>query len=136
MSKKQTRRSISVSGVTHDRLKDYCELNNTTCSAVVEDLVRKFLGMEERAPNLKKPPVPRVERAVAPTPPPSRTEQIREAVARQDAAAAKTVTLTTPVLEKDGNWKEVDGRKIAPTDEQAKKNGTPLPDLASKIFTF
>lgn len=131
MSKKQTRRSISVSGELYDRLRAHCEANNTTCSGVVEELLRSFLGMEERAPNLKKPPVPRVERAAPPVEPP-RVQQMKEI----QAAKTKEVTLTTPVLEKNGDWKEVDGRKIAPTEEGAKKAGVPLPDLASKIFTF
>lgn len=150
MSKKQTRRSISVSGELYDRLRTHCEANNTTCSGVVEELLRSYLGMEERAPNLKKPPVERVVRPVAPPPPaPTRVDQIRESMARQEPPKAKEVTITTPVLEKNGNWEKkaapvgkvtvcntADEVKAAFKNGDDKKPGIPLEDLASKIFTF
>lgn len=127
MSKKQTRRSISVSGETYDKLQAYVEQHGSSCSGVVEDLLRPFLGLEERAPNLSRPPVKRVERPSAP----NRVEQIKEV----QASKAREVTVTTPVLEKNGNWEEVDGRKIGPV-EPAKPRDPILGDAASKIFTF
>jgi len=134
MSKKQTRRSISVSGELYEKLQAYCQANGKTGSGVVEDLLRSFLGMEERAPNLAKPPIPRVER-VKPVDAPSRVDQMKEIQASKAApVASKEVVLTTPVLEKNGDWE----KKAAPIEPPAegKKAGTPLPDLASKIFTF
>jgi len=48
MAKKQTRRSISVSKGTYERLKAYCETTGTSMSAFVEQRVGDFLGRSER----------------------------------------------------------------------------------------
>ena len=44
MAKKQTRRSISVSRTTYERLKAFCEANNISMSQFVETRVGDFLG--------------------------------------------------------------------------------------------
>ena len=44
MAKKQTRRSISVSRVTYERLKAFCESNGISMSQFVESRVGDFLG--------------------------------------------------------------------------------------------
>ena len=44
MAKKQTRRSISVSRTTYERLKSFCETNNISMSQLVETRVNDFLG--------------------------------------------------------------------------------------------
>jgi hypothetical protein len=44
MAKKQTRRSISVSRVTYERLKAFCETNGISMSQFVETRVGDFLG--------------------------------------------------------------------------------------------
>jgi hypothetical protein len=44
MAKKQTRRSISVSRSTYERLKAFCEANNVSMSQLVETRVNDFLG--------------------------------------------------------------------------------------------
>jgi hypothetical protein len=44
MAKKQTRRSISVSRTTYERLKAFCETNNVSMSQLVETQVNGFLG--------------------------------------------------------------------------------------------
>ena len=49
MAKKQTRRSISVSRPTYERLKAYCETTGTSMSQFVEQRVGDFLGRSERA---------------------------------------------------------------------------------------
>jgi len=46
MAKKQTRRSISVSRSTYERLKAFCEANNVSMSQLVETRVNDFLGGE------------------------------------------------------------------------------------------
>src|SRR6185503_5170550 len=46
MAKKQTRRSISVSRTTYERLKAFCEANNVSMSQLVETRVNDFLGNE------------------------------------------------------------------------------------------
>src|SRR3954469_13073430 len=47
MAKKQTRRSISVSRTTYERLKAFCETNNVSMSQLVETRVNDFLGPSE-----------------------------------------------------------------------------------------
>ena len=49
MAKKQTRRSISVSRTTYERLKAFCETNNISMSQLVETRVNDFLGPGELA---------------------------------------------------------------------------------------
>jgi len=44
MAKKQTRRSISVSRTTYERLKAFCETNHISMSQLVETRVNDFLG--------------------------------------------------------------------------------------------
>jgi hypothetical protein len=44
MAKKQTRRSISVSRTTYERLKSFCEANGVSMSQFVETRVGDFLG--------------------------------------------------------------------------------------------
>ena len=50
MAKKQTRRSISVSRTTYERLKAFCETNNISMSQLVETRVNDFLGPNDLAP--------------------------------------------------------------------------------------
>ena len=79
MAKKQTRRSISVSRTTYERLKAFCEANNISMSQLVETRVNDFLG-ESPAPVAITPrPVPmptsttpRSVPAIAPTPMPAK----------------------------------------------------------------
>ena len=47
MAKKQTRRSISVSRTTYERLKAFCETNHISMSQLVETRVNDFLGAGE-----------------------------------------------------------------------------------------
>jgi hypothetical protein len=49
MAKKQTRRSISVSRTTYERLKAFCETNNISMSQLVETQVNDFLGPNDVA---------------------------------------------------------------------------------------
>jgi hypothetical protein len=50
MAKKQTRRSISVSRTTYERLKAFCETNHISMSQLVETRVNDFLGNDFVAP--------------------------------------------------------------------------------------
>jgi hypothetical protein len=59
MAKKQTRRSISVSRTTYERLKAFCETNHISMSQLVETRVNDFLGPNDAA-------VVRPEPAIAP----------------------------------------------------------------------
>jgi hypothetical protein len=44
MAKKQTRRSVSLSRATYERLKAFCELNDVSMSEFVETRIGDFLG--------------------------------------------------------------------------------------------
>jgi hypothetical protein len=48
MAKKQTRRSVSLSQPTYERLRAYCEVNSISMSHFVEDRVGDFLGRKDR----------------------------------------------------------------------------------------
>jgi hypothetical protein len=50
MAKRQTRRSISVSRSTYERLRSYCETNGISMSQFVETRVGDFLGRSTRRP--------------------------------------------------------------------------------------
>lgn len=43
MAKKQTRRSISVSGDTYNAVRDYCDKHGLSASGLVTDLLNKYL---------------------------------------------------------------------------------------------
>ena len=49
MAKKQTRRSVSLSRMTYERLKSFCELNDVSMSEFVETRIGDFLGRPKRA---------------------------------------------------------------------------------------
>lgn len=61
MAKKQTRRSISVSRATYERLKAYCETHGISMSQFVETRVGDFLGRTDPTPR----PVVSMPRPVA-----------------------------------------------------------------------
>ena len=63
MSKRQTRKSISVRGITYQRLKNWCERNGQSISSLVEELANARMHAEgEPVPDKvdktpSKPPV-------------------------------------------------------------------------------
>jgi hypothetical protein len=48
MAKKQTRRSVSLSRATYERLKAFCDLNDVSMSEFVETRIGDFLGRPRR----------------------------------------------------------------------------------------
>lgn len=80
MAKKQTRRSISVSRTTYERLKSFCETNGISMSQFVENRVGDFLGEGAATPDAgtsierpvapPRPQAPQGPRPVSPTQPP------------------------------------------------------------------
>jgi hypothetical protein len=44
MAKKQTRRSVSLSRATYERLKAFCEVNEVSMSEFVETRIGDYLG--------------------------------------------------------------------------------------------
>jgi len=83
MAKKQTRKSVSVSRATYDKLKAFCEDNNTNMSQFVEARIAEHLSMqpppEPRAPRFvrkvepSQPVIARKEEKKAPAAPPAPT---------------------------------------------------------------
>lgn len=70
MAKKQTRRSISVSRTTYERLKAFCEANNVSMSQLVETRVNDFLGEGAEVVPAVTPSAPSIARP-RPAPAPS-----------------------------------------------------------------
>ena len=132
MAKKQTRRSISVSRTTYERLKAFCESNNISMSQFVETRVGDFLGQGEGTVtvDVSRPAAPRPTTPSAPapakpampasTPVKSETRPAPQAVPMTSAAARYAVEPPPPV--------------IKPKQEQpAPKPAEKRPD---QIFTF
>lgn len=130
MAKKQTRRSISVSRTTYERLKAFCESNNISMSQFVETRVGDFLGQGEGGSGTVEISRPAAPRPTAPAPvkpalpqPPKPVTESRPApqpVPMTSAAARFAVEPPPPV--------------IKPKQEQpAPKPAEKRPD---QIFTF
>lgn len=77
MAKKQTRRSISVSRGTYERLKAFCETQGISMSQFVESRVGDFLGRSDlgirpeltvRPEPAPRPEIERVETIAKPAP--------------------------------------------------------------------
>ena len=64
MAKRQTRRSISVKGITYQRLKNFCERQEISISGYLEDVIAEKLDAaqepvpERVEPKQPKPPAP------------------------------------------------------------------------------
>lgn len=127
MAKKQTRRSISVSRSTYERLKAFCEANNISMSQFVETRVGDFLGEGSGTtsvlpvqPRPTMPSAPRPAPAATPAPVKSETRPSAPAIPMTSAAARYAVEPPPPV--------------IKPKQEQpAPKPAEKRPD---QIFTF
>src|SRR5689334_3168763 len=87
MAKKQTRRSISVSRTTYERLKAFCESNNISMSQFVETRVGDFLGQGEGTTTVI-PTAPRPTSAPMPAKPALPQGPKSETSAPRPAAAA------------------------------------------------
>ncbi len=77
MAKKQTRRSISVSGETYNAVRDYCDEHGLSASGLVTDLLDRYLSDNAAGP----PPKPAEPLEKAP-----KEEPKAEPVAKQQAA--------------------------------------------------
>ena len=90
MAKKQTRRSISVSRATYERLKSYCETNGMSMSQFVETRVGDFLGRSlRRPPEAEAQKVPSAPQEVAPPRAPAPPSIIRRVEPRPAPPPAK-----------------------------------------------
>ena len=81
MAKKQTRRSISVSRTTYERLKAFCETNHISMSQLVETRVNDFLGTSDIAPAPSAPSVLTAPNATSVGPAPFRPATPRPVMA-------------------------------------------------------
>lgn len=113
MAKKQTRRSISVSRTTYERLKAFCETNNISMSQLVETRVNDFLGPSDFAGALSantganagtanvgaavtsNAPRPMAPRPVVPAAAPARPVESRPPVAPAPASASTPAPMTS-----------------------------------------
>jgi len=125
MAKKQTRRSISVSRTTYERLKAFCETNNISMSQFVETRVGDFLGGEAPTtivPTQPRPTAPVPAKPAAPSPAKPETRPAAQPIPMTSAAARFAVEPPPPVIKR---------RDAA--DEAAPK---PVEKRPEQIFTF
>ena len=60
MARKQTRRSISIKGLTYQRLKNRCEREGSSMSGYLERIIAEKLdALEEPVPDKIDPPKPK-----------------------------------------------------------------------------
>ena len=133
MAKKQTRRSISVSRTTYERLKAFCETNNISMSQFVETRVGDFLGGDAPVtaiiPSQPRPAAPAPAKPASPSPIKSETQGAFAArpapqqVPMTSAAARFAVEPPPPVIK----------RRSDSADENAPK---PVEKRPEQIFTF
>ena len=125
MAKKQTRRSISISRSTYERLKAFCETQNISMSQFVETRVGDFLS----TPGVDAPAAETRPRPIAPRPVPARPEPVRHEPAPSpspvrspmtSAAARYAVEPPPPII-----------KPREPVDAKP-----PTPPTADQIFTF
>lgn len=126
MAKKQTRRSISVSKATYERLKSFCETNGVSMSQFVERRVGDYLGRSERqqapaaasVPSAPSRPVP-APSAARPAPTPTPTPAPAPAPARMPQVSRPVSALRS---------------RVSPDEPQVKDPDQKL--TADQIFTF
>ena len=133
MAKKQTRRSISVSRTTYERLKNFCEANNISMSQFVETRVGDFLGgdagevvierpaVTERPRPAPMPSAPRATPSISPNKPTSESRPAPAAVVPMTSAAARFAVEPPPPI-------------IKPKQETAAPK--PAEKRPDQIFTF
>ena len=65
MGKRQTRRTISLKGLTYQRLKDYCDAEGHSVSGYLEDMIKERLdALRVPVPEKLRPRGPTTKRAV------------------------------------------------------------------------
>jgi hypothetical protein len=101
MAKKQTRRSISVSKTTYERLRAYCETNGISMSQFVEMRVGDYLGRSTSA----------FTAAVAPAPTPAPAPQVPQVAAPQPRPAAPAPAPRAPERDREP---VAQSRKLSP----------------------
>lgn len=110
MSKKQTRRSISVSGDTYNAVRDYCDKHGLSASGLVTDLLNKYL-----VDNANGPP-PGAKYSLVED---REEEETEEAVAEPVKAtpAVAPAQLSTPQVARDVQYPDRRGPGFAPLQD-------------------
>ena len=139
MAKKQTRRSISVSRTTYERLKAFCESNNISMSQFVETRVGDFLGQGGEGTTTVEITRPTAPRPVTPGPAPAKpaapinkteTRPVAPSPAPA-AAAAQPVPMTSAAARF-----AVDPPPPVIKPKQEQPAPKPAEKKADQIFTF
>jgi hypothetical protein len=141
MAKKQTRRSISVSRTTYERLKAFCESNNISMSQLVENRVNDFLGGDTIVPATtpshpaRPTPAPSAPRPVAPQP--ATPKPVSEAAARpvMASAPAPSASMAVPMTSAAARY-AVDPPPPVIKPKQQENAPKPTEKRADQIFTF
>ncbi len=140
MAKKQTRRSISVSRMTYERLKAFCETNNISMSQLVENRVNDFLGGDgpAQAPSAPRPSVPSTPapRPMMPSAPKPQSDA-RPAAAAPTVApvVAATPTQQVPMTSAAARY-AIDPPPPIIKPKQQENAPAPTEKRADQIFTF
>ncbi len=135
MAKKQTRRSISVSRTTYERLKAFCESNNISMSQLVETRVNDFLGegsatvVPAQTPN--RPTMPAPARPM----PSSQPSPVKSST---DAAAAAPARPSSPAIPMTSAAARFAVDPPPPIIKPKQETAAPKPaeKTANQIFTF
>ena len=137
MAKKQTRRSISVSRTTYERLKAFCETNNISMSQLVETRVNDFLGTDTTpAPRpIPTTQIPSPPRPTMPSSVPSVGMPERKAESRQPLPPAAAPMREVPMTSVAARYAV---EPPPPIIKQKQQEVAPKPaeKRADQIFTF
>jgi len=135
MAKKQTRRSISVSRTTYERLKAFCETNNISMSQLVETRVNDFLGEGGTVSVVPTTPRPTQPAPARQAPSPSGQPQPGKTAMATETAAPRTSSPAIPMTSAAARF-AVDPPPpiIKPKQETAAPK--PAEKRADQIFTF
>jgi hypothetical protein len=140
MAKKQTRRSISVSRTTYERLKAFCEANNISMSQFVETRVGDFLG-EGQAPSITSV-VPTTPRPTLPAQPAQPRPTIVPQPVKQESRRDTTTPMHQPVAAPQVPMTSAAARFAVepppPVIKQKQQEAAPKPaeKRPDQIFTF
>jgi len=134
MAKKQTRRSISVSRTTYERLKAFCETNNISMSQLVETRVNDFLGeggTVSVVPTTPRPtqPAPARQAPSVPGGQPGKTAAVTETTAARTSSPAIPMTSAAARFAVDPPPPIIKPKQETAAPKPAEKR-------ADQIFTF
>jgi len=134
MAKKQTRRSISVSRTTYERLKAFCEANNISMSQLVETRVNDFLG--EGAVIIPVPSSPRPAMPAPSRPAPTSMPSTSSNKTSETASAARPSSPAIPMTSAAARFAVDPPPPIIKPKQQDTNAPKPAEKRPDQIFTF